>query len=110
MGATDSVSNDPERLHWNPTKECMFGAMIVIITLMVVLLLKNSCSKVQLRPQPNPQPPPRSWHSEWPEQAQHVENKDVAASDEVFVIMAGQQKPSFLAKPVASTTQPCEQV
>ncbi|KAK6261801.1 hypothetical protein QUC31_007617 [Theobroma cacao] len=97
----DSVSSGPERLHWNPAKECLFGLLIVIIAFMAVLLLKLSCSK----PQPEPNPP--SYQSEWPEQVEHKLANDV--SDEVFVIMAGEQKPSRLAKPVPSSTQPCEQ-
>ncbi|XVF54518.1 hypothetical protein PTKIN_Ptkin05aG0186900 [Pterospermum kingtungense] len=113
MSPTDSyggsVANDPEWSHWNPTKECIFGVMIMIMTIMVVLFLKRSCSKLQ----PEPNPPP-SYHSEWPGQQveNKVENCDVppSDSDEVFVIMAGEQKPSCLAKPVASTPQPWEQV
>ncbi|XWS37223.1 hypothetical protein CRYUN_Cryun19dG0024900 [Craigia yunnanensis] len=102
----ESASNDPERLHWNPTKLCVFGVLIVIITFVAVLLLKLSCSELQ----PESNPPP-SYHSERPDQQleNKLENYDVSASDEVFVIMAGEQKPSCLAKPVASITQPCEQ-
>ncbi|XP_022755829.1 protein GLUTAMINE DUMPER 6-like [Durio zibethinus] len=104
----DSASSDPERLHWNPAMEYLFGVLLVIITLMAVILLKFSCSKLQ----PAPNPPP-SYHSERPEQQLEIklENYDApAASDEVFVIMAGEQTPSCLAKPVASpTTRPCEQ-
>ncbi|XVF08863.1 hypothetical protein REPUB_Repub07fG0040800 [Reevesia pubescens] len=66
-----------------------------------------SCSKLQ----PGPTPPPASYHSERPEQLgiNKLDN-DMDVSDEVFVIMAGEEKPSCLAKPVASITQPCEQV
>ena len=96
----DSASNEPERLHWNPAKECLFGVLIVIITFMAVLLQKFSCSKLQ----PEPNPPP-SYHSERPEQQleNKLENYDVPASDEVFVIMDGEQKPSCSAKLVASS-------
>ncbi|XWS51281.1 hypothetical protein CRYUN_Cryun12cG0163300 [Craigia yunnanensis] len=64
---------------------------------------------LQISAEPNPPP---SYHSERPEQQleNKSENYDVPASDKVFVIMAGEQKPSCLAKLVASTTQPCEQV
>ena len=84
----ESASNDPERVHWNPTKLCLFGVMIVIITFIAVLLLKL------LQPEPNPPP---SYQSERPEQQleNKLENYDVSASDEVFVIMAGEQKPSL---------------
>lgn len=42
-----------------------------------------------------------------------LEDYDMPTSDEVFVIMAGEQSPSCLAKPmvaVASVAQLCEQV
>ncbi|KAK9009264.1 hypothetical protein V6N11_035806 [Hibiscus sabdariffa] len=102
-------SNQPENLHrW------LSVTLFLIIMLMGMLLLKVLCSK--LRPEPNPTPADHLESSAQQPDRYKMEDYDVPASDEVFVIMAGEQSPSCLAKPtvalaaVASATQPCEQV
>ncbi|KAK5805280.1 hypothetical protein PVK06_032933 [Gossypium arboreum] len=77
-------SNEPENLHWST-----------------------------VQPESNPAP---SNHLETPmyqPNMNKLEDYDMPASDEVFVIMAGEESPSCLAKPmvaVASVARLCEQV
>ncbi|KAH1089081.1 hypothetical protein J1N35_016338 [Gossypium stocksii] len=104
-------SYEPENLRWSTGKACLYSGLFLVISLMTMLLLKLLCSKLQ--PESNLTPSNHSERPMYQPNRNKLEDYDMPASDEVFVIMAGEERPSCLAKPmvaVASVAQLCEQV
>ncbi|KAJ0049125.1 hypothetical protein Pint_16338 [Pistacia integerrima] len=101
MLPTGSHSDDSIRFKWNFSTECVFGGLILLFVFITLLLLKLLLS----HPKPVAPTPP-SEPREKPQQLNLQIDNDVP---EIVVIMAGEQNPSYIAKP-APSTQNSEQV
>ncbi|KAL4340922.1 hypothetical protein GQ457_08G014980 [Hibiscus cannabinus] len=80
----------------------LFGSLALVLILIAIALVLLACSSIK--------PYSDSSSDEVPGQRELAMDQVADSEPKIVVIMAGDDKPTFLAKPVSSSTCCCDQV
>ncbi|KAK8532304.1 hypothetical protein V6N13_131640 [Hibiscus sabdariffa] len=100
MGAANATLNI--KLSATSPLPYLFGSMALVLLLIAIALLLLACSYMK--------PCPNSSSNDVRIKQEMAMDRVVDSEPKIVVIMAGDDKPTFLAKPVSSSTCCCDQV